>query len=311
MQYLIFLNRFDKDKNVLERKLSGLGVRVISEEDDSLLVECKDANGLLGLQEVSRIVKIFSGWKVLNYKTLKEDSLKAVAESNIKEYKIQTRFFSKIKISAKSIYKHINPYLKHEGFSFNENDFEVVLFVEFARENNEIMYRVSYSLKEWYNPVKTVGVDYSKFVIVIENPSLVEEVSDFLRLCWIFKIPLYVLTKNKDFGKLLKKAKEVTKGIEYDKFQLFVVDKLNLKNAILVGFSKLAKENETGLKKFFLNLNEKKVALVFGDDKFGMTQQLRDKMDLMFHLTPELKKPLRGSHAVSYVLGIYSCLKLK
>lgn len=317
MQFIIFLNRFDKDKSILEEKLVKLGVKIISEEDDSLLVECSDVNGLLDMQEIAKVIKIYSGWKPLNFKALKEGSLNAAIESKCKSYKIQTKFLTKIKISAKSIYKHINPYLKHEGFSVSEDKAEVVLYIEFAKENDEIMYRISYALSAWYQPIASAFVNYSNFAVVIENPTLVDEVSDFLRLCWIFKIPLYILTSNRDFDKLLKKAQEITKGIDYSLMKLNIVDSLPNEYSY-VGFSKLARENEKELKEFFVrnfdkdgkDSGNKKMAFVFGDDKFGMSQGLRDKMEYMFRLTPDLKKPLRGSHALSYVLGIYSCLKL-
>jgi tRNA G18 (ribose-2'-O)-methylase SpoU len=122
---------------------------------------------------------------------------------------------------------------------------------------------------------------------------------------------LYIVTKNREFPKLLKKAKEITKGIDYEKMKLIVTDTLP-KNYTLVGFSKLARENESDLKHFFKEkaTNNQQIAFVFGDDKFGLTQETRDKMDFMFHLTPETKKPLRACMAFSYVLGIYTADRL-
>ena len=304
MQYLLYLNRFEKDKSTFDSKLVNLDIRIIKEEKYNFIIEAKKINELLKLEEVSRIFKIISDWKELRFDELKKDSLKAIKESGLKDYKIQTKFHDKIKISSKSIYKHINPYLKHDGFSFSEEG--VVIYVEFMKKE-DIFYRISYSLPEWFNTLNPVKVDYSKFIVIIENPSLVEEVSDFLRLCWIFKIPLCILTKNKDFDKILKKAKEITKGIDYDEMKLNISEKLP-NGYTLVGFSKLARNNETGLKNILLK--DEKIALVFGDDKFGLSQGLRDKVKFMFRLTPEIKKPLRGSHALSYVLGLYSALKI-
>lgn len=304
MQFTVFLNRFDKDRDVIEKKLENSGVRIISEEDNSLVVECLNADRILGMQETARVFKIITNWKPLNFKRMNEDCLKAICESNRKNYRIQTKFLQKIEISAKSVYKHINPYLKHEGFVVNEDKADVILYVEFMKAKNEIMYRVSYSLDYWYNIVGSSGVQYSRFSVIIENPTVVEEVSDFLRLCWIFKIPLIIVTKNKDFAKLLKKAKEITKGIDYEMFNIEILDSMP-RGYTLVGFSKLARENETELKEFFKKDNGR-IALVFGDDKFGLSQEARDKMDCMFRLTPELKKPLRASHAFSYVLGFFT-----
>lgn len=304
MQFNVFLNRFDKDKAVIEKKFSDSGIMTISEKDNSLIVECSNVDKILSMQETAGVFKIVTGWKPLNFKRMNEDCLKAVSESGKKIYKIQTKFLQKIKISAKSVYKHINPYLKHEGFVVSEDKAEVILYVEFMKAESEIMYRVSYSLDYWHDIIGSAGVSYLRFVVVIENPSIAEEVSDFLRLCWIFKMKLYVVTKNRDFAKLLKKAKGITKGIDYNQFELEIRDKFPA-GYVLAGFSKLARENEIELKEFFKK-EDRKIALVFGDDKFGLTQESRNKMDYMFRLTPEIKKPLRASQALSYILGFFT-----
>lgn len=308
MKLLIFLNRFDKDKETIKYKLNKLNSKIISQEKENLILESESIKQLLSLQETSKIFKITTDWKILKFNQLKEDTLNSILESKVNNYKIQTKFHDKIKISAKSVYKHINPYLKHENFQVNGENPEVILYLEFKKENNNILCRVSYSLSEWYSPLNPTSTNYSNFVVIIENPVLVDEVSDFLRLCWIFKIPLYILTKNKDFERTLNKAKIITKGIDYTKMKLFIIKELP-KEFILVGFSKLARENETNLSTF-LSKEKRKIALVFGDDKFGLTQETRDKMNIMFRLTPDTKKPLRASHALSYILGIYTQLKM-
>lgn len=308
MKYLLFLNRFEQDKNILIKKLENLGSKFIKQEENNLIIQSEDINELLKLQEIAKILQLSTDWKELNFNELKKDSLNSIKNLKQKTYKIQTKFYNKIKISAKSIYKHINPYLKHEGFIPKEESPELILYIEFKKENKNIFYRVSYSLANWYTPLNTSKLNYSNFAVVIENPTLVEEVSDLLRLCWIFKIPLYIITKDKRFDKLLKKAEEITKGIDYEKMKLVITNKLPTEY-VLAGFSKLAKANEKELK-IFLEKENKKIALVFGDDKFGLTSETRDKMNCMFRLTPEIKKPLRASHALSYVLGIYTSMKL-
>ena len=71
---------------------------------------------------------------------------------------------------------------------------------------------------------------------------------------------------------------------------------------IKVGFSINSKLNENNFKEFY-NKN-KKLILIFGNEKFGLTQNLRDKLDYSFRLTKETKKPLRASHALSYIMGL-------
>ena len=306
MEYILLLNKFEK--NNLAKKLESLNVKVLAREKENLIIKTENIDKLLELQEISKILKLTTNWKEFSFNELKIDSLNSIKDLKQNNYKIQTKFYDKIKISAKSIYKHINPYLKHEGFMPNEENPEIILYVELKKENNKILYRISHSLIEWYKLLKPIKIDYSKFIIIIENPSLAEDVSDFLRVCWIFKIPLYIITKDIHFDKILKKAKDITKGIEYEKMKLIISNKLP-EDCILVGFSKLARQNEVELKNLFKK-ETKKIALVFGDDKFGLNQETRDKMQYNFRLTPEIKKPLKASQALSYILGIYTSMNL-
>jgi len=291
MKYLVKLNRFEIDKEKLKSKLNAK----IEEENGNLIVDGE----IKKLAEIKEIYELFTNWKKLNFKELKEDTLKLVQRKNIKDYQIKTKFLDKIKISAKSVYKHINPYLKHENI-FPKEDSNKIIYIEFKKED-DIYYRLSYSELEESNAINFKF----NFTVILENPSLVSEIGDFLRLCWIFKMPLIIVTKE-DIEKLIKRAKEETKGIDYEKFNLKILKELP-ENFTLIGFSKHSEKNEKDLISI---LNENNVALVFGDDKFGLTQEARDKMNYMFRLTPETKKPLRASHALSYILGIHLGKKL-
>src|SRR3989344_1712260 len=215
-----------------------------------------------------RLIIIFSNWKDFNFRTLKEDCLKLCKNKNIKNYFIETKFYDKVPISSKSIYRHINPYLKHENILI-DSDKGQIINIEFKKFDNKLKYRLGYSYQKLFNKVNPIKVNMQKFVVVLENPSLVTEVSDFLRLCWIFNLPLYIITKDKSsFERLLKKAKEETKGIDYSKFELKISNELP-KLYTLVGFSKHSLQNEKEMKNILLKQN--KIALVFGDDKYGLT----------------------------------------
>ena len=289
MKYLIKLNKFEIDKIKFINKL---GNAKILEENDCLLVE---GNINLNIHEIKEIYELFTDWEKLDFRTLKQDCLNLAKTKNINDYLIKTKFHDKIKISAKSIYKHINPYLKHENISPKE-DSKNIIYIEIKKDNN-IYYRISYSKIKSKN---SLNINFSKFTVILENPRLSSEISDFLRLCYIFKIDLIIITKE-NIDKIIKKAKEETKGIDYSNFNLKILDKFP-DNFILVGFSKHAENNERDLIQV---LDKKNLALAFGDDKFGLSQEGRDKMNYMFRLTPENKKPLRASHALSYILGIY------
>ncbi len=309
MEYLLFLNRFELDKDKLKSKIKSLDISAAFDDDNGrLFVNSKlDPGMFLQFHEVSKLSIIFSYWKKFNFKSLKEICLKLCEIKNINNYIIETKFHDKVPISAKSLYKHINPYLKHENILVDEENGDII-YLEFKKIDGNLSYRVNYSKREYWKKLNSVDVDLNKFAAVIENPTLISEVSDFLRLCWVFKIPLYIVTKDKtNFEKVLKKAKEETKGIEYYNFKLNISDKLP-SGFLLVGFSKHSSKNERDMKEVILG--EKKIALVFGDDKFGLTQETRDKLDHSFRLTPETKKPLRASHALSYVLGFYTAYKI-
>ena len=156
----------------------------------------------------------------------------------------------------------------------------------------------------------TLKIDLSNFNVVIEEPRLVEDISDFLRLCWVFRLPLFVLTSdNERVENLVAKAKKITKGIDYDKFTLKYIPYLS-KDFIKVGFSKHSNQNELDLLEFFKDNSDDRICLVFGNDTYGLSQDVRDDLDYCFRLTTELKKPLKASQALSYILGVYAGYKL-
>ncbi len=309
MKYLLFLNRFELSRDKLKKKIKDFddSVSFIDEGNNLILNSQLSHEKLMQFQEINKIIILFSDWKYFSFKTLKEDCLKLCQDQNISIYFIDTKFYDKVPISAKSLYKHINPYLKHEKILVDESKGNM-LYLEFKKFDGKLKYRVGYSKQNLFNKRNIVKVDMGKFSVVLENPGLASEVGDFLRLCWIFKLPLYIVTKDKvGFDKLLRKASEETKGIDYDKFELTISDRLP-SDYTLVGFSKHSDKNEKDMKKVLLS--DKKIALVFGDDKYGLTQETRDKLDYCFRLTPEIKKPLRASQALSYVLGFYTGYKI-
>ncbi len=312
MAYLLFMNRFERGRKALRKKLQEFGVKIVSEEGINFIVDGENIQKCLSLQEVAGIAKITSDWTEFvpfDFNGMKQLSLAALNDSARLSYAVQTKFHETSVFSTRNVYKHLNPFLKKEGFLPDEQNPEVYLYIQVKREEEKkTLFRVSYFLREWRNIPTKANIDYSNFAVVIENPTLVDEVSDFLRLCRIFCVPLFVVTQNKEFGKILAKAQEVTKGIDFETLKVTVAETFP-KDYVLVGFSKLSQRNEADLKKFLISTKQK-IALVFGDDKFGLTQRARDKMQVMFRLTPDIKKPLRASHALSFVLGMYSAMKI-
>lgn len=312
MEFIVFLNRFDIDELVLFKKIKSLGVvNSISRNEDILELsgENINVNELVKLQEIKKIVELKYDWKELKFGDLKKYCLTAVKD--YKSYFIETDFLSKIPISSKSIYKHINPYLKHEGLIVNEENYEVLLFIQFKKEDGKNYYRIGISEFSMWNKSNPIDIKLNNIYVVLEEPRLVEEVSDFLRLCYVFKTNLFIITEdNSRVEKLLKKAKEITKGIDYESFVIKFIPHLS-KDFIKVGFSKHSSSNEVDLVKFFKENSDEIICFVFGNDTFGLTQKTRDDLDYCFRLTPEIKKPLKANQALSYVLGLYTGIILK
>lgn len=286
MKYLIVLNRFDLDLNVLKKKLKADNIK--QDVKDRVIVDSAlRLDDILELQEVKEVYKLYCDWRAFSsFNELASIALKAYKGD--KKYKVVAKFLDKMSFSAKEVGKRINTFFKKEGYNYSEDG--DVLYIEFKNG----FYRIGFN-----ESVKTLNVasyDLSNVVVVLENPSNVLEVEDMFRLCWIFRIPLVIL---KGDAKLIKIAQEDTKGIEWDKFELLTAIP---KGYLKVGFSKHAAKNEDDLVQFFKV--KRKIALIFGNDKYGLTQELRDGLDECFRLTPSIKKPLRASHALTYILGI-------
>ncbi len=309
MKLILFLNKFEIDRNILKTKIKELDKNAeFSDEDNSLLLTTQlKPEGLLNLQEISKVLILSTEWKNFSFKDLKEDCLRLCKNNNIKHFQIETKFYNKIPISNKSIYRHINPYLKHENILFVENG--NVIFIEIKKFEKTLKYRISYATQKLWNKSNPAETDFSNIYAVLEEPRLPEEISDFLRLCFIFKIPLIILTKDRSkIEKPLSKAKKITKGIDYENFDLRFLPYLS-KDFIKVGFSKHSINNEKDLINFFKENNDTKMCLVFGNDTYGLSQEVRDDLDYCFRLTPEAKKPLKANQALSYVLGVYAGLR--
>ena len=176
MQYLIYLNKFEIDLDKLKTKLKELGANIIEKEDDNLLFPFGklELDKVKSLQEIKQVIELYNDWKELDFKTLQNDCLKLAKTYKIKNYAIKTNFLNKIQISAKSIYKHVNPYLKHEDIIPDEESNNQI-YIQ-IRKDGKIAYRIGYSQIEIAK-----REDKKKFSVVLEHPRLSSEIGDFLR----------------------------------------------------------------------------------------------------------------------------------
>jgi len=286
MKYLLILNKFELSKERLKEKIKNRLKDSRFYEDNGLIIETNNnIDEISHFEEIDKILKMHKDWKKLDFKTFKNDF-----NLDLSSYLIKVKFLSKIPISAKSVIKKINSALKSK---YSENP-ETIVYVEIIKKDN-IYYRVF--LTNSWEKFKMKKEDY-KIEVVLENPQDKEEIKDFLRLCYIFNLNLNILTNDIN---LVNKAKQEAKGIPYENFNINLNKKIE---GIKIGFSINSKLDEKDFKEFYNKNKNNRISLIFGNEKFGLTQNLRDKIDQSFRLTKETKKPLRASHALSYVIGL-------
>jgi tRNA(Leu) C34 or U34 (ribose-2'-O)-methylase TrmL len=292
MKYLLILNKFELSKEVLKNKVKNKLNDSKFYEDNGLILETnQNINEIIYFEEIEKILPLYKDWKELNFKTFKNDFLNL----NIKTHLIKIKFLNKIPISAKSIIKKINSALKPSKYSENA---EKIIYLEIIKKEKPY-YRIFRVPFMYWEKFKMQKQNYN-IEIVLENPEDKEEIKDFLRLCYIFNLPLNILT-NKNITNLINRAKQEAKGIPYEKFVLNINKRLD---GIKIGFSINSKLDEHEFKESYNKNKNNKINLIFGNEKFGLTQNLRERLDYSFRLTNETKKPLRASHTLAYILGL-------
>jgi len=295
MKCQLVLRKFDLNLGLLKSKINAL--KGVVESDfikDRLNVEIDNYRKLKYFKEIERILIFEKDMTSFSQESLRESVLRIAGK--FKDAKIKIKVYN-ARIPENAIKKKIIKLIK-----FNE-DSENNLLIEVF--NDKGMY---YRILSFKNEVKLGDKNkYRNLSVLLEHPRLVEDVSDVLRLCLIFGLELKVIHNNKsEFLKLLNKAKSITKG-KLSEFNVDVYRDLNeIKNFKKIGFSKNGNENEEKLKSVFKS--DEKILLVFGNDTFGLSQNSRDRVDMLIHLTPDYKKPLKANQALAYILGVYSSL---
>src|SRR3989344_2159269 len=292
MKCQLVLRKFDLNLGLLKSKINAL--KGVVESDfikDRLNVEIDNYRKLKYFKEIERILIFEKDMTSFSQESLRESVLRIAGK--FKDAKIKIKVYN-ARIPENAIKKKIIKLIK-----FNE-DSENNLLIEVF--NDKGMY---YRILSFKNEVKLGDKNkYRNLSVLLEHPRLVEDVSDVLRLCLIFGFELKVIHNNKsEFLKLLNKAKSITKG-KLSEFNVDVYRDLNeIKNFKKIGFSKNGNENEEKLKSVFKS--DEKILLVFGNDTFGLSQDSRDRVDMLIHLTPDYKKPLKANQALAYILGVY------
>jgi len=304
MKYQLILKKFDLDLNILNKKLKDLFNCEISIDKISKRIEVignLDINKFLQINEIDKILVEEKGNSLFTFKDLREDIISIGNKSNDINLKIKT--YSRITIPANFINKKLANPLKNSHVHINKNS-ENHILIELFKDKEKTFYRIFSSNSKMIDSKKN---SYNTITVLIEDPRLIDEISDFLRLCLIFDLKLKVIHKNKkQFEDMLNKAKSITKGKLSD-FKVEVVENLDqVKGFIKIGFTKHASKNENDLIKVLKGNNN--FLFIFGNDLYGLSQETRDKLDYSFSLTPDKVKPLKANQALAYVLGIYSAL---
>ena len=225
MKYLLILNKFELNKEILKNKIKARLNDAKFYEDNGLILETnKNVNEILYFEEVEKLLPLYKDWQKFDFKTFKEN----FSNLNIRSYFVKVKFLSKIPISAKSIIKKVNSALKG---NYSENP-ETYIYIEFIKKKNIPYYRMFIIPNKYWEKFK-MQKNKLNLEIVLENPEDKEEIKDFLRLCYIFNLPLNILS-NKNITNLINKAKQEAKGIPYENFTLNINKKLE---GIKIGFS--------------------------------------------------------------------------
>ncbi len=279
MKYSLVLNKFEIDLNNLKRKLKSFEVDKLTGRINT--------DEKMDLEEVERVL-LLEAESFFNLESLRRD----IEKIKLNDFNLRVKSY--VKIPSGSIKKKLYPIVNKK---LNENSENKVLIELF--KDGKIKYRI-FS----YNESKNKS-NYD-ITILIETPRLIEEISDFLRLCLIFNLKMKVIHNNKkEFENMLNRAKKITKGRLSD-FNVEVVKDLNeIKGYAKVGFSKHSKKDEKDFVQF-IKKNNKRLLFVFGNDTYGLSQRTRDNLDASFSLGPDKVKPMKANQALAYVMGIYA-----
>ena|SRR3989344_6352262 len=292
MKYHLILRKFEMDSEKLKKKLADNGYNISVDKLSKRIIAIGDGGGLKKPDEVSVLLKeeCFGEFSQENLRN-------AVIELGRKfdEVNLRVKAYPGIRIPESAIKKKLAKFFKAGEGGVN-------LLVELYNDKG-----LKYRILSYENKMAGDKSGYENLAVLVENPRLVEEIGDFLRLCLVFGLKMIVVHDNKDeFTRLLNKAKEATKG-RLRGFDVSVFKDLSdVKGYVKIGFSKSAEKGEKDFAEFVKRNRDRKLLLVFGNDTFGLSQNAREKVDVMFHLTPDYQKPLKGNQALAYVLGIYS-----
>ena len=285
----VVLKKYAMDSKILNVKFKKIGVTRLGVDSFSGRLILK--GDVQDLPEIDSILHEERPLSLLQWGMLRKD-LQALKEK-LGSYALEIKTYSGVRIPKSTIKKKLH---LEAGSGVN-------VLLEIVKDKGKYFYRLfTASVQEIKTP-KT----FKHLSVLLENPRLADELSDFLRLCLIFGAEFKIIhPQKKQATQLIGKAKSLTKGRLSD-FDVEIVSSVrDLEGYAIIGFSRHVKKTEKDLQQFFLKHKNKKILLAFGNDTYGLSQEARDSCDALFHLTPDYEKPLKANQALSYVLGLYT-----
>jgi tRNA(Leu) C34 or U34 (ribose-2'-O)-methylase TrmL len=142
----------------------------------------------------------------------------------------------------------------------------------------------------------------SDLLFILVEPKTKNEVADFMRLSEIFQVKLILIDSSPHAKQLLNEASERVKSIKSNKLQVKIINSLEkaIQEYYAIGFSLWGNQSEKKL----IELKNKKIALIFGNEKKGLPLHTRNLVKEMIRLGPKSSQCMRSSQALAYALAL-------
>jgi len=303
MAYLIKLARFIEfsEQKEISNQIQQITNSNILEQNKRILIESK--LNKQQLNELNQTHGINSIHEILKEKTT--ENLKELIE-----FLIQNAEFNETKIELqKGLPFHsqaIKERLHKKGIKVIKGNKNLIEIKQFQ---NKIITRIMKNLtlnelqeKPKIKIIQNTVKEKKELIFVLVEPKTKNEVADFMRLSEIFQSKLYLIDSGEHAKQLLSEASERVKSIKSNKIQVQIMDSLEkaIQDYYAVGFSLWGNKSEQKL----IELKNKKLALVFGNEKKGLSLDARQKLKEIIQLGPKSSQCMKSSQALAYALAL-------
>ncbi len=191
----------------------------------------------------------------------------------------------------------------------NVRDPDIVLYVQFGRYGA----LVGVLPREYMRRQRVISRDFFReLTVIVEQPLLDYEIMDIVRVCASCGVKLVFVRPDKSaFRKAFSVKPTMFKAVDIE-----VVDNLRdaLKSVdVKVALTPHAEDNEDKLIEIFVDALRKgrRVGVLVGNEVRGLSIEALDIADYRVRLGPRTGLSMRSSGAISYVLGIFTAVKLR